>query len=100
VYVKLSDDIVALRKSTAEVKLPPDLESRVLADLEEVSRLENDISARVHIEQILRYIDWIVHLPWHEYTNDILDLVKAKELLDHNHTTLPVKRKYLNIWRY
>lgn len=93
---KLSDDIALLRKSTTEVRLPPDLESRVVSDLEEITRLENDISARVHIEQILRYIDWIVHLPWHQYTTDTLDLVKAKELLDHNHYGLvPVKEKIL-----
>jgi len=93
---KLSDDVTTLRRGISEIKLPPDLESRVLADLEEISRLENDISARVHVEQILRYIDWIVHLPWHEYTNDVLDLVKAKELLDYNHYGLtPVKEKIL-----
>jgi ATP-dependent Lon protease len=93
---KLSDDISVLRKSIVEFKLPPDLESRVLSDLEEISRLENDISARVHIEQIIKYIDWIVNLPWNQYTTDVLDLTKAKEILDHNHYGLtPVKEKIL-----
>lgn len=93
---KLSDDVSVLRKKIVEVKLPPDLESRVLGNLEEISRLETDITARVHIEQMLRYIDWVVHLPWSERTKDILDLAKAKEILEKNHYGLqPVKERIL-----
>jgi ATP-dependent Lon protease len=93
---KLSDDVTVLRKNVSEGKLPPDLESRVLSDLEEIVRLENDISARVHIEQMLRYIDWMVNLPWTERSADVLDLPKAKEILDHNHYGLAsVKERIL-----
>ena len=85
-----------LRKKVSEVKLPPDLESRVLGNLEESSRLENDITARVHIELMLRYIDWVVHLPWNERTVDVLDLVKAHDMLNKNHYGLaPVKDRIL-----
>lgn len=93
---KLSDDVSILRKKIVEVKLPPDLESRVLGNLEEIFRLETDITARVHIEQMLRYIDWVVHLPWNERTKDILELSKAKEILEKNHYGLqPVKERIL-----
>jgi len=93
---KLSDDVSVLRKKIPEVKLPPDLESRMIANLEEVIRLENDITARVHIEQMLRYIDWVVHLPWNEETTDVLDLPKTREILDHNHYGLEsVKERIL-----
>ena len=93
---KLSDDVSMLRKKISEAKIPPDLESRVLGSLEEISRLENDITARVHVEQMLRYIDWVVHLPWNERTNDALDLNKAHEILEKNHYGLkPVKDRIL-----
>lgn len=93
---KLSDDVAGLRKKIAEAKIPPDLESRVLGNLEEITRLETDITARVHIEQMLRYIDWVVHLPWNERTKDILELSKAKEILEKNHYGLqPVKERIL-----
>jgi ATP-dependent Lon protease len=93
---KLSDDVSVLRKKISEGNLPPDLESRVLSNLEEISRLEGDITARVHIEQMLTFIDWVVHLPWTECTEDKLDLIKAKELLDKNHFGLaPVKERIL-----
>src|SRR3990172_5834501 len=93
---KLSDEVSALRKKITETKIPPDLESRVLSDLEEISRLENDITARVHIEQMLRYIDWVVTIPWSSRTEDVLDLGKAREILERHHYGLePVKVRIL-----
>jgi ATP-dependent Lon protease len=93
---KLTDDVSVLRKKIAEVKLPPELESRTLGSLEEILRLETDITARVHVEQMLRYIDWVVHLPWNERTKDVLELDRAKEALEKNHYGLqPVKERIL-----
>ncbi len=93
---KLSDEVTNLRKKIAESKIPGDLEAHVLGNLEEISRLENDITARVHIEQMLRYIDWVVALPWNARTEDILDITKAKEILDKNHYGLaPIKDRIL-----
>lgn len=93
---KLSDEVISLRKKIAEARVPGDLEARILGNLEEISRLENDITARVHIEQMLRYIDWVVALPWNTRTEDILDIVKAKAMLDKNHYGLmPVKERIL-----
>ena len=93
---KLIDEVVNLRKKISESKIPGDLETHILGNLEEISRLENDIAARVHIEQMLRYIDWVVALPWNARTEDVLDIVKAKEILEKNHYGLaPVKDKIL-----
>lgn len=93
---KLTDEVADLQKKVAEAHIPKDLETRVLSNLEEVIRLENDISARVHIEQMLRYIDWVVNLPWNERTKDVLDLGKTRELLEKNHYGLqPVKERIL-----
>lgn len=93
---QLSDEINSLRKKVDSSHLPPDLEARVVGNLEEISRLENDIAARVHIEQMLRYIDWVVNLPWAERTEDNLDLPRAREILEKNHYGLaPVKERIL-----
>jgi ATP-dependent Lon protease len=93
---KLSDDVSMLRKIIGETHIPPILESRVLSDLEEITRLENDITARVHVEQMLRYIDWVVHLPWSTRTQDVLDLDRAKDFLSKHHYGLqPVKDRIL-----
>jgi len=93
---RLADEVSALKKSVNEAKLPKDLAARVLGNLEEITRLENEISARVHIEQMLRYIDWVVSLPWNTRTVDTLDLARARQILEQNHYGLePVKERIL-----
>jgi ATP-dependent Lon protease len=93
---KLTDEVTSLRKKISESKIPGDLEAHVTGNLEEISRLENDIAARVHIEQMLRYIDWVVNLPWNTRTTDVLDIAKANEILEKNHYGLStVKDKIL-----
>lgn len=93
---KFSDEVESLRKKITDAQVPKDLETRILSNLDEVTRLENDISARVHIEQMLRYIDWAVSLPWNKRTTDVLDLAKAREVLNKNHYGLqPVKERIL-----
>lgn len=93
---RLTDQLAGFKKKVAENHIPPELEARVLADLEEAERLEHDISARVHIEQILRYIDWVINLPWNTRTKDVLDLDRAKEVLEKHHYGLqPVKDRIL-----
>ncbi|MBI3577465.1 AAA family ATPase [Candidatus Gottesmanbacteria bacterium] len=92
----LTDEISRLTKQVKDAQLPPDLEARVMGNLTEAGRIEGDISARVHIEQLLRYIDWVVALPWNHETEDILDVAKAQKILDKHHYGLqPVKDRIL-----
>lgn len=91
-----TDEINKLKQELADAKVPKDLETRVSGNLEEAMRLENDIAARVHIEQIIRYTDWVIHLPWNERTEDRLDLTQAREVLNKHHYGLaPVKDRIM-----
>ena len=93
---KLSDQVNELRQKVTEAKVPKDLETRVLGNLDEALRLESDIAARVHIEQIIRYTDWVVSLPWNSYTEDQLELTSAREILNKHHYGLqPVKDRIM-----
>lgn len=93
---KLLDEVSSLRKKLKEVHVPPEMETRVTANLEEIERLEHDITARVHIEQMLRYIDWVVNLPWDIRSKDELDLPNARKVLEMHHYGLqPVKERIL-----
>jgi len=93
---KLLDEVSILRKKLKEARVPPDLEIRVTANLEEIERLEMDIAARVHIEQMMRYIDWVINLPWEFRTDDHLDLTHAREIFEKHHYGLqPVKERVL-----
>jgi ATP-dependent Lon protease len=39
------------------------------------------------------YLDWIVDLPWNAHTDDNLDTVHAREVLDHDHHALEMVKK-------
>lgn len=92
----LTDQVNQLRKNLSENHVPTELEIRVMSLLEEIERMEHDISARAYIEQNLRYVDWIIHLPWTIRTEDQLDIEKAKETLQKHHYGLqPIKDRIL-----
>ena len=92
----LTDEVENLRRQVIDAKLPKSLESRVKGNLEEIVRLEHDISSRVHTEQMLRYVEWVVSLPWNTRTRDALDLGRAREILNKHHYGLePVKERIL-----
>ena len=92
----LTDEVESLRKQVLDAKLPQSLESRVKGNLEEIIRLEHDMSSRVHTEQMLRYVEWVVSLPWNTRTRDALDLGRAREILNKHHYGLePVKERIL-----
>ncbi len=82
---RLTDEIARLTKQAEDARLPPELNARIIGNLTEAGSLGGDVSARVHIEQMLRYIDWAVNLPWNKETEDILDITKAQETLNKHH---------------
>ena len=44
-------------------------------------------------ESTSRYINWVVGLPWDKKTLDVLDLIKAREILDRNHYGLQLLKQ-------
>ena len=54
----------------------------------ELSRLERLPSAAAEYGVIRTYLDWIATLPWGKTTEDNLDLVRAREVLDADHFDL------------
>jgi len=93
---RLLDEVTVLRKKLTETHVPPEMETRLVSNLEEIERLEHDISARVHIEQMLRYIDWVINLPWDIRSQDQIDLPNARKTLEAHHYGLqPVKERIL-----
>ena len=92
----MTDEVASLKRQVIDAKLPKPLESRVQGNLEEIVRLEHDISSRVHTEQMMRYVEWVVSLPWNTRTRDSLDLGQAREILNKHHYGLePVKERIL-----
>jgi ATP-dependent Lon protease len=54
----------------------------------ELGRLERMSPAAAEYSVARTYIDWLLDLPWLEGTEDILDIGRAGEVLDHDHYDL------------
>jgi len=56
--------------------------------LKELGRLEKMPPQSAETSVIRTYLDWLVGLPWTKESEEKLDLVEAKEILDHDHSGL------------
>ena len=74
-----------LRKRVAEAKLP---ESVAAIANREVDRLERMTPASPEYQMIRTYLDWILDVPWDKPTEDRLDPVAARQVLDQDHYDL------------
>ncbi|MDX6439126.1 MAG: ATP-dependent Lon protease [Gaiellaceae bacterium] len=78
-------EINELRGLIEEKSLP---EHVLKAALRELSRLEKLPPAAAEYGVIRTYLDWIISLPWDEFTEDDLDLQHARQILDEDHFDL------------
>jgi ATP-dependent Lon protease len=74
-----------LRERLEALDLPEDA---LKAADRELSRLEKLPSAAAEYGVIRTYLEWILTLPWNAFTEDNLDLVHAREVLDTDHFDL------------
>src|SRR5215203_482730 len=74
-----------LRKRVEEAGLP---EHVATVALREVERLERMTPASPEYQMIRTYLDWILDVPWDKPTDDRLDPVAARTVLDEDHYDL------------
>ena len=74
-----------LRKRVAEAALP---ESVATIANREVDRLERMTPASPEYQMIRTYLDWVLDVPWDKPTEDRLDPVEARKVLDQDHYDL------------
>jgi ATP-dependent Lon protease len=74
-----------LRKRIEEAKLP---EHVALVANREVERLERMTPASPEYQMIRTYLDWILDVPWDKGTEDRLDPIDARRVLDEDHYDL------------
>lgn len=83
-------EIDELRVRLQNKKLPE--HARETAE-KELQRLEMTPSASPNYGIIHSYVEWILDLPWEEYSEDKLDLAYAREVLDEDHYGLEKVKK-------
>ena len=67
------------------LELPPAAEKRIDEELQKFSVLETG-SPEYAVTR--NYLDWVTSLPWGVHSKDNLDLIKARTVLDADHTGL------------
>ncbi len=80
-----TQEITVLIDRVKSVPLPDKLRELVLVRLNQLSKLTNSPSFLPEFDRMEKYIDWITTLPWNKRTQDMLDLEKAKAILETHH---------------
>ncbi len=87
------EDIAELKGQLEDAKLPEGVQKEVDRELARLGRM----SANASDYQVARaYLELVAELPWHEHTEDQLDLAHAQAVLDEDHYGLEdVKERIL-----
>lgn len=86
-------DIVNIEERMAKLELP---ENIVELLKKETERLEMIPQAAAEYNIAYTYIDWILSVPWNNFTEDRLDIAEAAKILDRDHYGLKdVKERIL-----
>lgn len=78
-------EITELEKAIEEAGLP---EEAMKEARRELSRLERMQPGSAEYTVSRTYLDWMTALPWNKETEDQLDMVKARKILDNDHYDL------------
>ena len=79
------DEVVRLRKKVAKLKCNAKVKEKINREL---ARYEAINSNSPELGMIREYLDWLLNLPWNNYTKDNEDLSKVKAILDSSHYAL------------
>lgn len=89
----LDDDVEQLRQRVVEAKMP----EVVLREAErELGRLERIAQASPEYGVVRDYLEYLCEMPWNNESEEILDLLRAEEILNQDHYGLDrIKRRIL-----
>ncbi|WP_298271664.1 endopeptidase La [Geobacter sp.] len=77
-----AEEINELRKAIDQAKMPSPVEKEALKQLGRLEQMHPDAA---EAGMLRTYLDWLVELPWGKSTKDVLDIGRAREILDEDH---------------
>ncbi len=90
---EFKNEIQELEEKIKEKKLSAEAREKCEKELKKL-KMMSPMSAEATV--VRNYIDWILSLPWHEYTEDKLDIEEAEKILEEDHYGLEkVKQRIL-----
>ncbi|MGI9500667.1 MAG: endopeptidase La [Geminicoccaceae bacterium] len=86
-------EIQELKEAIGEARMPEEAEKHALKELK---RLERMPEAAGEYSMVRTYLDWLVELPWSKRSDDVIDIAKARTILDDEHFGLDkIKKRIL-----
>src|SRR5205809_2537073 len=90
---EFKNEIQELEDKIKEKKLSAEAREKAEKELKKL-KMMSPMSAEATV--VRNYIDWILSLPWHDYTEDKLDIEEAEKILEEDHYGLEkVKQRIL-----
>jgi ATP-dependent Lon protease len=92
----LEFEINNLKKMVQEAKLPADLRTKAQGMILRLVKMSQRGNFSQEFEPVSEYINWIVKIPFNQYSQESQDISKVKDALTKNHHGLePVKNSLL-----
>jgi ATP-dependent Lon protease len=80
-----AQELTGLSERVKNSSVPEKLKEIILVRLGQLSKLTNSPTFLPEFDRLGRYVSWITSIPWDKRTQDVLDLARAKKVLDKNH---------------
>ncbi len=96
-----ADQIRALGEKIEKSAIPEDFKQDLLDRISRLAMIRSSsgfLSSTyiMEYETTSHFVNWVVDMPWSSKTEDLLDLTKAREIMDKNHYGLgPLKQRVL-----
>lgn len=78
-------DIAKLAEEVKKAPIPEKLKEAIIVRLEQLSKLTASPTFLPEFDRMNKYVDLVLALPWQKRTEDNLDLVNARTILNKNH---------------
>jgi ATP-dependent Lon protease len=90
---EFKNEIQELEERIKQKKMSAEAKEKAEKELKKL-KMMSPMSAEATV--VRNYIDWIISLPWHDYTDDKLDISEAERVLEEDHYGLEkVKQRIL-----
>lgn len=79
------NEVERLNKKISKLKCKVAVKEKIKREVERYDSLNSNSP---ELGMIREYLDWMINLPWNNYTKDTDDLVRVKSILDSSHYSL------------
>src|SRR4029078_11666530 len=88
-----NNEIHDLEERVAKLQMPDDAREKAEKEIKKL-KMMSPMSAEATV--VRNYLDWVLALPWGDYTEDRIDIAAARKVLDEDHYGLDkVKERIL-----